>query len=70
MFPNLRAEMARKGIESKTMSLELDVTAKTISNKLCGKSEFTLSEMLAIKYKFFPSMTLEYLFERKVKTTA
>lgn len=70
MFPNLRAEMAREGITSKKLSIVIGVSPKTLSNKLYGRSEFTLAEMLKIKSKLFPDMTLEYLFEQKEVITA
>lgn len=70
MFPNLRAEMARKGITSKRLSIVIGVSPKTLSNKLYGRSEFTLAEMLAIKNRLFPDLSLDYLFEQKEVITA
>lgn len=70
MFPNLRAEMARKGLDNKTLSMGLGVSPKTLSNKLSGKSEFTLSEIVRIKNQYFPNLSLEYLFEQESKHTA
>ena len=65
VFRNLRAEMAREGLDGKIIANGIGVTEKTFSNKLSGKTEFTRSEMLNIRNKFFPGLKLEYLFELK-----
>jgi transcriptional regulator with XRE-family HTH domain len=62
MFPNLRAEMARKGIGSAQMSARVGFTPRSLSNKLNGKTEFTRSEMFKIQKELFPDLTVEYLF--------
>ncbi|MBP1083476.1 hypothetical protein ACFFJQ_06815 [Bacillus capparidis] len=62
MFPNLRAEMARKGIDGVIVSAHLGIARKTFSNKMIGKSEFTRSEIFKIQKHFFPGLTVEYLF--------
>lgn len=66
MFPNLNAEMARKGISSYQMAGLLGVSSKTMSNKLLGYNEFKLSEMRQIA-DMFPGTTLDYLFRDDVK---
>ena len=45
MFNNLLAEMARNRINQTQLAEVLHVSQKTVSNKLKGKSEFTLSEL-------------------------
>lgn len=65
MFPNLKAEIARKGYKEKDMAKKIGVSPRTLSNKITGRSDFTLSEMLAIKQNFFPDLSLEYLFQRR-----
>jgi hypothetical protein len=62
MFPNLRAEMARKGIDGTMMSARLGCTPKTFSSKLNGKTEFTRSEIFTIQKEVFPDLAVEYLF--------
>lgn len=62
MFKNLNAELARKGINVNILANFLGVTPKTIRNKLCGKTEFTLSELQKIS-KIFPECSMDYLFE-------
>jgi hypothetical protein len=63
MFPNLRAEMARKNITSREVSKKLDIGVKSMSNKLIGKTEFKRKEMFTIKHEYFPEMPIDYLFE-------
>ena len=62
MFPNLKAEMARKNIDGITISAVIGCTQKTFSNKLNGKTEFTRSEIFTIQKDCFPNLTVEYLF--------
>lgn len=70
MFPNLRAEMARKGIDGTIMSVRLGCTPKTFSSKLNGKTEFTRSEIFKIQKDVFPNLTVEYLFNDSEQYTA
>lgn len=65
MFPNLKAEMARKNIDGVTISSHLGCTPKTFSSKLTGKTEFTRSEIFQIRKEFFPNLSVEYLFSEK-----
>jgi len=68
MFPNLRAEMARYEIKTKDVAEALNVSHKTINNKLSGKTPFMLQEALRIRDNFFPKASLEYLFTTEEKT--
>ncbi len=54
--------MARKGLLLKDLAVTLNITDKSMTNKMCGKTEFTRKEMLAIKNKEFPNCSLDYLF--------
>ena len=60
--PNLRAEMARIGIKQKDVAKLLGVSELTVSKKMSGKSSFTIDEAFLIKEKFFPDLSLDYLF--------
>lgn len=68
MYPNLRAEMARKNIKSVVVAETLGISYDTMSNKMNGKSDFTRTEIFKIRDEFFPDLTLEYLFETEDKT--
>lgn len=59
---NLEAEMTRKRISRRDIAELLGVTYRTIHSKFNGESEWTLSECLKIRDKFFTEMKLDYLF--------
>ena len=62
MYPNIYREMAvhdRMTIEQ--LSRKLGITAKTLSNKLNNKTQFTLDEMLKIQ-EIFGGIPLDELF--------
>lgn len=61
MFPNLNAEMARHGLKAKELAAALSISERTVSNKLNGKTEFTLSEIKKIT-ALFPNISIDYLF--------
>lgn len=63
MYRNLEAEMARNGITRKDISSFLNVRYATVVQKLSGKYRFKLDEAFTIKKKFFPELSLEYLFQ-------
>lgn len=62
-FPSLRAEIARKGLKPVDVVKEaLNVSQKTAHNKVTGATPITLMETVAIRDKYFPSMTIDKLF--------
>lgn len=63
MYPNLKAEMSRNGLKGKDLAQTLKLGEKTFSKKMTGKAEFTLGQARTIKSRFFPSLSLDYLFE-------
>lgn len=63
MFPNIRAEMARKGLTIAVMASGLQINERTLGNKLLGKTDFTWNEVCQIREKYFPSCSFEYLFK-------
>ncbi len=65
MFNNLLAEMARNRINQTQLAEVLHVSQKTVSNKLKGKSEFTLSELNKIMGLFEDDVSFDYLFGPK-----
>ena len=66
MFPNLRAEMARCSpiLRTKDMAKALNISEKSVSNKMNGKSKFTLEEAAQIRNVFFPDIGIEFLFAK------
>ena len=68
-YPNLRAEMARRGIKPQDIADHLGMTVENVRNKINGKVTITLPEMKSINTHFFPdlSLTLDYLFATEEK---
>lgn len=68
MYRILKAEMVRANISIKQLSMKLDITERSLRNKINGVTEFTLSESLRINEvmneKMKLSISLEELFER------
>ena len=63
-YPNLEAEIARRGIKKKDMADKLNLTPKTFGNKLMGKADFWVSEVRCIQ-SMLPGTTFEQLFEHR-----
>nr|DAP56863.1 MAG TPA: PUTATIVE TRANSCRIPTION REGULATOR, HTH DNA-BINDING MOTIF [Caudoviricetes sp.] len=63
MFPNLNAELARKGLCLKELSTITGIKYDSLKNKASGNTEFKRSEMLKIKKEVFPGKSLDYLFQ-------
>lgn len=68
MYPNLNAELARRGWNKKVLSEKLDVRYATIVDKLNGKYPLTLNECKEIKDKLDTKMSIDELFFYKVNT--
>lgn len=64
MYPNLRAEMARKRVTGNDLAEVLNIRPATFSEKMNGKSGFTFAEAQIIKAYLGTSLSLEELFER------
>lgn len=63
MYPNLNAELSRKGLKRKDLAVIFGNRVPSVSDKLNGKSPISLEEAIEIKRTFFPEFTLDYLFE-------
>lgn len=63
-YPNLEAEIARRGIKKKDMADKLNLTPKSLSNKLVGKTDFGVKEVRCIQ-SMLPGTTFEQLFEHE-----
>ena len=68
MYPNLEAELARRGIKRVDIARDLFNGRKaTVSDKLNGKYPLLLSEAMKIQKRYFPELELGYLFDTEVK---
>lgn len=59
---NLKAEMAKCGVTVEAIAEVLKIHRNSASNKINGKSSFTIEEAFEIKIVFFPTLSLDYLF--------
>ncbi len=64
MFVNLKVEFLKKGIRRKELAQRLNISEPALSNKLNGKNDFTLKEVLIIKQALQVDMPIEELFAR------
>lgn len=62
MYLNLKHELRSCQITQAQISELLGVREATVSDKINGKSRFTVDEALRVKKTFFPKYDLEYLF--------
>lgn len=70
MYGNLLAEMARYKVNNEDLLKTLGFSsAKTLNNKLTGRTDFTRKEMFLIKKEHFPNFDLEYLFKESIPTS-
>lgn len=66
MYPNLNAELARRGIKRIDIAKDLyGGRTASVSEKLNGKYPLSLNEAMKIKNTYFPELELGYLFEKK-----
>lgn len=63
MYPNLAAEMKREGITGKAMASGLGVHSSGFYLILQGKRSLTIGMAHKIRAKFFPDLTIDYLFD-------
>ena len=62
VFPNLTAEIAKRGIKKNTISSTLGISGKALYNKMRGDTPFTWDEVCKIQSVFFPDMDKDVLF--------
>lgn len=63
MFPNLEAEMARKGLVQSDLAKALHINISTINAKLKVSGRLKFTEARCIRDRFFPDLSLDYLFQ-------
>lgn len=62
MFPNLDAELARLKMTRRELAIKIGITPTTLSLKLNGKADISLSECLHIKEVIGSDKSVDYLF--------
>lgn len=63
-YRNLKGELAKNNISNTQVAEALGVHINTITNKLEGRSSFSIEEAFKIKSCLLPSCDLYYLFAR------
>ena len=64
MYRILRAEMVKTDISVKELAMKIDITERSLRNKINGVTDFTLTEALKIRPIVSPNMSLEDLFKK------
>lgn len=62
MYPNVKAEIARRGLTLEKISGIMGISISTLSGKLNGKYPFSLNEAKTVKTILGVDMPLEELF--------
>lgn len=65
MYPNLRAEMARRGVNMSQLADAIGLTVGKVSARLSGKVKMSLDEAQAIKDVLHTDLPLEVLFSKE-----
>ena len=63
----LKIEISRRGYTIEKFASMLSISEKSLRNKINGTTEFTWSEVLAIRDLIDPDMLLEELFKKESK---
>ena len=63
VYPNLEAELKRNNKKREDVAKLLDIHVTTASEKLTVKDRLKLSEAITIKNAWFPTMSMEYLYQ-------
>lgn len=68
MYTNLKAELLKRKITVTEVASYLGLSRADVSHRLHNfqNKNFTLKQGIAIKKKFFPDLSVEYLFETDV----
>ncbi|MGN1156050.1 MAG: transcriptional regulator [Agathobacter sp.] len=67
-YSTLIGEMAKKDVSIEMLAMLLHIHRNTAANKIRGESTFSIGQARLIRDTYFPSMTLEVLFEREDKS--
>ena len=65
LFPNLRAELARKGMSIPQLAELTGIKTTTLYDKFNGRSAFTLDEAILIRDALGLDMSIDELFRKE-----
>lgn len=63
IYPNLDAEMARRRFDRNDLAKAVGITYKSMSQRLTGMIDFSVTEAKKIQELFGGEFTMEYLFK-------
>lgn len=63
-FPVFERKIEERGIKKYKIAEALDVSYRSLRNKMQGTTPFTWDEACTIQEKFFPDMELKTIFSR------
>lgn len=63
MYPFLEGKIAERGIKKHTIAERLDITDKSLYNKMSGVSAFTWEEVMTLQSCFFPDIKMDCLMQ-------
>ena len=66
IYPVLKILISEKGYSQKEIAQSVDMHPRTFCEKLKGKYSFSLDEAIDIKEKFFPDVSMDYLYSKKI----
>lgn len=64
VYPNLVGAIAKRGIKKCAIADALEVSSRTLYNKMAGIAPFTWPEVCTIRDTFFPDADKDVLFAR------
>ena len=67
IYPELEAEIAKRGIKKKDIAKCVQISDRALSNKLKGRTAFTWNEVNDICGTFFPGVEMAILFKKTEK---
>lgn len=64
-YLTLIGEMAKQKVTKRDLSALLGVHWNSITNKISGESDFSVTEAIKIRDRYFPEWEIENLFRRE-----
>ena len=64
LYPNLAAEIAKRGVKKKVIASTLGISGRALYSKMRGIAPFTWEEVCILQNEFFPDKEKDVLFEK------
>lgn len=63
-YPVFEDKISERGIKKKAIASAINVSYRTLKNKMAGDTAFTWDEVCTIQARFLPDMELKEIFSR------